>query len=426
MLAVIKISWALLLGLGLLMLGNGMQGTLMGIRGKIEGFSTTHMSWVITGYYIGFLFGSRFVPKLIQQVGHVRVFAALGSMISAILVLYAAIPDWMVWTLMRVIIGLSFSGVYIVVESWLNNASTNDTRGQSMALYMMVQMLGIVSAQSLLNFGDASGYILFVVASVLVSLSFTPVLLTVSPAPSFETIKPMKVMTLYKASPLGFVGIFVTGVVFSIQFGMSSIWGTSVGLSVAELTVFVSSIYVGGLLLLYPMGWLSDKVDRRYLILFFSVVGALATFVPVIFPLPFAGLVIVAAIWGAVLNPLYSLLLAYINDYLDHSDMAAASGGVMFLAGLGSISGPLITGSAMEHIGPNGFFLFTSGLFAFLSGYTLWRMSRRPVGVGDGEETSYAAVLPMASVITVNAALGADESIDDENTDDSQDKHPNL
>lgn len=204
-------SWALLLGMLLLMVGNGVQGTLLGIRGAIEGFSTFQMSIVMSAYFLGFLFGSRAAPELIRRVGHVRVFAALGSLISAVLVLYAAIPDWIVWALLRVLIGFCFSGVYVTAESWLNNASTNENRGQTLSLYMIVQMVGIISAQALINFADPAGFLLFVIPSVLVSLAFAPILLSVSPAPTFGTTKSMSIRQLYDVSPLGVVGIFLMG-----------------------------------------------------------------------------------------------------------------------------------------------------------------------------------------------------------------------
>jgi MFS family permease len=147
MIQVLGTSWALLLGIGLLMVGNGVQGTLLGVRGAIEGFTTFEMSVVMSAYFVGFLGGSRLAPELIRRVGHVRVFAALGSLISAVLVLYAAVPDWIAWTLLRVLIGFCFSGVYVTAESWLNNAATNETRGQTLSLYMIVQMLGVIAAQ---------------------------------------------------------------------------------------------------------------------------------------------------------------------------------------------------------------------------------------------------------------------------------------
>ncbi|MCF8486734.1 MAG: MFS transporter [Rhodobacteraceae bacterium] len=406
MLTVLRNTWALLLGLGLLMLGNGMQGTLLGIRGAIEQFSTFQMSIVMSCYFVGFLFGSRMAPEMIRRVGHVRVFAALGSMISAVLILYAAAPDWIIWAALRVLIGFSFSGVYITAESWLNNASTNETRGQALSLYLIVQMVGIIAAQLLLNVGDPSGYVLFVIPSVLVSLAFTPILLSVSQAPAFETTKPLSFRQLYSASPLGCVGMFLLGGVFSAQFGMASVWGTQVGLSVADLTIFVSAIYAGGLVLQYPIGWLSDRMDRRKVVLWLSAFGALALMVPVIFDLPFAVLVFVGALGGGVSNPLYSLLLAYVNDYLDGPDMAAASGGLLFINGLGAISGPVITGWLMGAIGPNGFFLFMAILFGVLAVYAAWRMTQRRTT--PEATSSYTAVSPSASLVAVETAAMID------------------
>jgi MFS family permease len=408
MITVLRSSWALLLGMMLLMLGNGMQGTLLGIRGNLENFSTLEMSIVMSCYFVGFLFGSRMAPEMIRRVGHVRVFAALGSMISAVLIMYAVAPNWIAWAFMRVLIGFSFSGVYITAESWLNSASTNETRGQALSLYLIMQMVGIILAQILLNMGDPSGFILFVIPSILVSIAFTPILLSAAPAPTFTNAKPMSFRRLYEASPLGCVGMFLLGGVFSAQFGMASVWGTQAGLSIKQISIFVAFIYVGGLLLQYPIGWFSDRMDRRRLVLWLAVVGAVVMFAPVVWtllplgPFPFVLLVIIGAMGGGISNPLYSLLVAYVNDYLDNSDMAAASAGLIFINGLGAISGPLITAWIMGLVGPDGFFLFMALLFALLAGYTAFRMTRRrrtPDAQG-----SYTPVSPISSGVAVEAA----------------------
>jgi len=407
MLKVLGSTWALLLGMLLLMLGNGMQGTLLGIRGAIEDFSTTQMSIVMSCYFVGFLFGSRMAPEMIRRVGHVRVFAALGSMISAVLILYAAAPHWVAWALMRVVIGFSFSGVYITAESWLNNASTNENRGQALSLYLIVQMIGIIAAQALLNLADPSGYILFVIPSVLVSLAFTPILLSISPAPSFDSTRRLSFSALFHISPLGCVGMFLLGAIFSAQFGMASVWATQVGLNVRDLSIFVGGIYVGGLVLQYPIGWISDRMDRRRLILFLAVAGTVVLMVPVLFDVPFTVLVLVGALAGGISNPLYSLLLAYVNDYMETSDMAAASAGLMFINGLGAISGPIITGWMMASIGPSGFFLFMAIVFAILSVYGAWRMIQRPAA--PDAHSGYTALSPTSSLITVEAAMEQSE-----------------
>ena len=413
MLTVLRNSWALLLGIMLLMLGNGMQGTLLGIRGGIEGFSTAQMSYVMAAYFAGFLIGSRMAPEMIRRVGHVRVFAALGSMISAVLIMYAAAPDWIAWAAMRVLIGFSFSGVYITAESWLNNSATNETRGQALSLYMIMQMAGIIAAQALLNFGDPSGYILFVIPSVLVSIAFTPILLSVSQAPAFETTKRLSFAALYRASPLGCVGMFLLGGVFSAQFGMSAVWGTAEGLTIRQISIFVAAIYVGGLVFQYPIGWASDLLGRRQLVLWLSAIGGVAMLLPVVFSLNFTSLLVIALLMGGVSNPLYSLLVAYTNDFLDLSDMAAASAGLLFINGLGAISGPVITGWVMEQMGPSGYFLLMGVLFLALAGYAAWRMTRRRVTLAD-QTASYTPISPTSAALAVEAAMEAGQEHSDE------------
>ncbi len=406
-------SWALLLGMMLLMLGNGIQGTLLGIRGSIEGFSTAHMSVVMSAYFAGFLLGSRLSPGMIQRVGHVRVFAALGSMISAVLVLYAAAPDWMVWSALRVVIGFCFAGVYVTAESWLNNAATNETRGQTLSLYMIVQMVGIIAAQGLLNLADPGGYELFVIASVLVSLAFTPILLSVSPAPGFSTTKSMELAKLFRTSPLGCVGIFIMGGVYSALFGMAAVWGALVGLSVLEISSFVAAIYLGGLVFQYPIGALSDRMDRRRLIIGVAGLCMLASLIGFALTLPFAALLAVALLIGGTANPLYSLLLAHTNDFLQADDMAGASGGLLFMNGIGAVAGPLVLGWLMGVVGPPGFFLFIAALCALLGAYGLWRMTRRAAPV-LADQGSYTPLTPSASAVTLDAAFEAAQPDDGE------------
>ncbi|MFD1881414.1 MFS transporter [Paracoccus pacificus] len=404
MLTVLRTTWPLLLGVLMLMVGNGMQGTLLGVRGNIEGMSTTAMSIVMSGYFGGFLLGSRLVPGLIRKVGHIRVFSALGSMISAVLILYAAAPIWPVWTVMRIVIGFCFSGVYIIAESWLNAGSTNETRGQALSAYMIVQMLGIVSAQVLMNTADPHGWILFVIPSVLVSLAFTPMLLSRQPAPSFQDVKRLSIRRLYQASPLGCIGIFLMGGVFSALSGMSSVWGSLKGLNVTEISMFVAAIYLGGLIFQYPIGWLSDHRERRGIILWLCVLGAVAAIGVVVIDPGIWGLLAAAVIIGGVANPVYALLLAYTNDFLDNSQMAAASAGLLFLNGIGAIVGPLITGWLMSLIGVNGFFVWIALLLAWLAGYAAWRRTRR-AALPREQTGAYAVISPTATPLAVEAAL---------------------
>jgi MFS family permease len=402
MLKVLQTTWPLLLGVMLLMVGNGVQGSILGIRGSLEGFSTLQLSIVMSAYFLGFLGGSRAAPEMIRRVGHVRVFAALGSLISAVLVLYPSIPDWQAWSVMRVIIGFCFSGIYVTTESWLNNTATNETRGQALSAYMIVQMIGIIAAQGLMTAGDPSGFVVFIVPSVLVSLAFMPLLLATNPAPVFESTRGLSFARLFEVSPLGCAGMLLTGGVFAAMFGMASVWGTMIGLSVGQIAAFVAATYTGGLVLQYPIGHLSDRMDRRKVILWLSVLGAVVMAVATVFTLPFVAILGVALLLGGVTNPLYSLLIAHTNDYLGKEDMAAASAGLIFLNGLGAVAGPLATGWLMETIGPSGFFLFMGLLFAALAGYTAWRMAQRAAPMETG---AFAGLSPNASSLAVGTVL---------------------
>ncbi len=397
-------SWALFLGMFLLMVGNGLQGTLLGLRGGIEGFSTLSLSIVMSAYFLGFLFSSRFTPELIRRVGHVRVFAALGSLVSAVLISYPVLIEPWAWAIGRVIIGFCFCGVYITAESWLNDASSNENRGKSLSLYMIVQMAGIVFAQWIVSRGDVSGYVLFIIPSILVSLAFAPVLLSARPMPAFETTKPMKMRDLIAASPLACVGMFLLGGVFSAQFGMSAVYGSQAGLTVGEISFFVSAIYVSALVLQYPIGWLSDRMDRRVLIVWVAMIGGAGSMLAFFLPGSLYIIIISGAIVGGTSNPLYALLLAYANDRLDRDDMASASGGLLFINGVGAIAGPLTVGVMMDVIGVNGFWLFTASLLFGVGFYGLYRTTQRTSTDWEDEQSSYVPVSAASSTVAVELA----------------------
>lgn len=399
---VIKNSWALLFGMFLLMLGNGLQGTLLGVRGSIEGMSPQTMSWVMTGYFVGFLFGSQLTPNMIRRVGHVRVFAALGSLVSACLILYAAWTNPYFWFLLRIIVGFCFSGIFVVAESWLNDSSSNETRGQTLSAYLIVQMMGIVLAQAVLNFADPSGYMLFIIISVVVSLSFAPILLSVSPAPQFQTSKRMTLSQLWSISPLGVVGQFFLGAIFAALFGMASVYGTERGLTVKDISLFVAAIYFGGMILQYPIGWVSDRMDRRVLIFIVCSIGTFFSFAANLSD-NFIWLLIVAFIIGGVSNPLYSLYIAYTNDYLEHDDMASASGGLIFLTGIGAIFGPSIVGWLLDAYGAASYFWFIGTVMAIMGSYALYRMTQTSSTAVEDTST-YAPITPTSTPIAMELA----------------------
>ncbi|WP_420859498.1 MFS transporter [Marivivens marinus] len=396
-------SWALFLGMFMLMIGNGLQGTLLGVRGEYEGFSTLSMSLIMSAYFGGFLLSSRMAPQMIRRVGHVRVFAALGSTISAVLILYPALTEPWAWIIGRAVIGFCFCGVYVTAESWLNNAATNENRGKALSLYMIVQMAGIVAAQYIVTLGDINGFILFIVPSVLVSLAFAPILLSIKPTPAFDTTKRMSLKDLIAASPLACVGMFLLGGVYAAQFGMSAVYGARAGLSIGQISLMVSVIYVAALVLQYPIGWLSDRMDRRLLILGLAAVGGLGGAVA-IFLDSYIVILFSAAIMGGTSNPLYALLIAYANDYLEHEDMAAASGGLLFINGVGAIAGPLIVGWAMDWVGPKGFWIYVAALMCGLAIYAAWRMTRRRTVTAVSDMVSYAPITASATPVAAELA----------------------
>jgi len=400
-------SWALFFGLFLLMIGNGVQGTLLGIRGDMEGFSTIELSFVMSAYFAGFLGGSQMAPELIRRVGHVRVFSALASFISAVLILYPTVTNPWAWVLLRIIVGFCMSATYVTVESWLNGKATNENRGQTLSVYMIVQAAGIVAAQGLPMLGDPSGFILFVIPSVLVSISMAPVLLSVQPTPPFDTTKRMKIGRLFRLSPLGCVGILIMGGVYAGTFGMASVWGAQAGLSKDQIALFVAMIYVGGLVFQFPIGWLSDRTDRRKMIAAAAALGAVACILPLMssaFPL----LLLVALVVGGVSNPLYTLLVAHTNDFLDRDNMAGASGQLLFLNGVAAIFGPLVSGVIMQSAGPSGFFVYMMVLLAMVAVYAAYRMTRRPAPPAD-ETMDFPPVTPMSTVVAIEAVQAAPE-----------------
>ena len=418
MFTVLGNTWALMLGMMLLMVGNGLQGTLIGIRGEIEGFSTIELSIVMSAYFVGFLGASQLVPELIRRVGHVRVFAALASFISAVLIAYPLLTNPIFWSVGRVVIGFCYCGVYITAESWLNNSVDNEKRGQALSLYMIVQMVGIVSAQGVLALGDPNGYSLFIIISILVSISFAPILLSISPAPAFERTKLMTLSRLFTSSPLACVGMFLLGGVFSAQFGMSAVFGAQIGLSLSQISLFVASFYIGAMIFQYPIGWVSDKMDRRLLILLISAASATGSASAYFAGGYFFALVFAAFLVGGLTNPLYSLLIAHANDFIEYEDMASAAAGLLFVNGVGAVSGPIIIGYAMNAFGPEIFFVIIALLMATLAIYAGYRMTQRAT-VSD--TSSYAAVLPNSTGVAVEIAqeFAFDVTNDDEEKSDA-------
>ncbi len=403
MIKVLSSVWALLLGIVLIMLGNGMHFTLIGLRGGIEGFSPAALAIVTSGYFVGFLSGARLTPVMIRRVGHVRVFAALGSFMSAAVITLPLLTEPWAWTILRVLVGFCMSGIYVTAESWLNDASSNETRGKVLSAYMIAQTLGLIGAQGLLTLGDAATSALFIVASILVSVSFAPILLSVTAVPVTEAARPMPLRQLFSDAPLSTVGIFLLGCVYATQTGMAAVFGTQIDLSADQIAMFVAMMFAGALIFQYPIGWLSDRIDRRKVIFYAAVIGASACGIGWFAEDRFWYLMAAAFLAGGVTAPLYALFLAYTNDFLSLEDMPAASGGLVLTFGIGAIMGPLIAGWAMQHFGPFAFWLVIGVTFIGIALYALYRMTKRAALPAE-ETESYVGVLPTASPMAVETA----------------------
>ena len=407
MLAAIASAWALLLGIALIMLGAGLQNTLLGVRATLEGFGTGTTGFVMTGYFVGFLAGSLIVPRLLANVGHIRVFAALASVASGAALLHTVFVAPVSWFLIRVATGFCFSGLFVVAESWINDAATNRTRGQLLSVYMIMVMGGMGIGQLLLNLSDPRGFELFVLVSVLVSFALVPITLSVGRAPVFEAPESIGVRALFRASPLGVSGAFLVGIAHSALFSMGAVYATRVGLAVDRLSLFIAMALFGGLALQWPIGWLSDRFDRRKVIV---AAAWIATGASVAAGVGGAGsytlLVGATALLGGTSLPLYSLCGAHTNDHLTPRQIVAASATLVLVGGLGLTIGPLLAAWLMRLAGPPGLFWLIAIVHGGIGVYGLYRMMRRePVPLD--EQRTYDPVSTRTSPI-VQAQTGGE------------------
>ena len=378
MFAAILSAWALLFGIALIMLGNGLQGTLLGLRATLEGFGTGVTGLVMTGYFAGFLAGSRIVPRLLAGVGHVRVFAALASLASCAALLHAVFVSPVSWGLIRLVTGFSFAGIFVVAESWLNDAATNRTRGQLLSVYMIIVTGGMGAGQLLLNLADPREFELFLLVSALISFALIPITLSAGRAPVFEAPESMGARALFLVSPFGVSGAFLVGIAHGALFSMGPVYATGIGLAVDRLSFFIAAALFGGLILQWPIGWLSDRFDRRKVIVAVAWVAAGAAFgAGMAGAGSYAALIGLTALLGGMTLPLYSLCGAHTNDHLTPRQMVAASATLVLVGGAGLTLGPSIAAATMRLTGPSGMFWSLAAIHGCIGAYGLYRMVRR-------------------------------------------------
>jgi MFS family permease len=395
-------AWPLFFGIGLLMLGNGLQGSLLGVRATREGFGSGVTGLVMACFFAGFLLGSTWTPHAVRRVGHIRVFAAVTAIASITILLHGLLIDAVLWGVMRFVTGLSYAGVFVVAESWLNDRSTNATRGQLLGMYMITIFAGMGGGQLLLNVASPSGSDLFMVASVLISMAVVPMLLSASPTPAARPPHPVPLWRLYRVSPLGTVGTFAAGITNGTVFGMGAVYAQRVGLSVAEISLFMAGLIGGGAILQWPLGKLSDHVDRRLVILV-TTFAAAAVAAGVVSGWSDPWLLVLVTLFGGLGLAIHSLCLAYTNDYLAPEEMVAGSSGLVLVLGAGFVLGPPVAGGLMSLAGPAGFFGWLAFVHAAIGVFALSRMSRREHARGE-EQAPYVAMPAQTSWFASAAA----------------------
>ena len=407
---VLRSAWPLFLGMALLMLGNGLQGTLLGVRADIEGFATAVTGIVMSGFYAGLLAGAVFAPRLIGRVGHVRVFAAFAAVASAAVLLHAVFLEPVLWALMRVISGFAFAALYIVAESWLNSETRNDARGRVLGAYMIVSAGGMAFGQVLLNAADPADFVPFTVVSVLVSLAVVPMLLSTGPSPKLAPAGRPDFRRLYATSPLGVVGVVVSGVIVGSVLGMGAVFARQAGLATAEVASFMFAILIVAMLGQFPLGYLADRFDRRVVIIAAALAsGAAGLAAAVVGGGPALVLVVATA---AVGFPLYSISVAHTNDYLDSQAMVAAAGGLTLLNGAGAALGPFAASLAMSAVGPLGFALFLGAVELGLALFAFYRTFRRATVPleAQGPTVLIPRASPVATALAQEAAIAQIEA----------------
>jgi len=371
-------TWPLLLGMGILMLGAGLQGTILGLRATLEGFPTPVTGLVMSCYYVGYLLGTLIAPRLLRRIGHVRVFAALAALASVASLVHASWVHPLPWGVMRLISGLCFAGIYVVAESWLNDRATRTNRGRLLAVYMLVLYVGLGAAQFLLLLSSPQTAAPFMLVSALISLAMVPIVASAQQTPERAVPHPVRYRDLYRNSPLGVVAVAVSGMISSIIFAMGPVYARLSGSGTRGVAVFMAVSILAAVLTQYPVGRVSDRMDRRTVI---ASVCTLATLVAVCIvafgPLPRPVFLGLAALFSGSALTLYSLAVSHVNDKLEPAQMVAASSVLLQMNGTAAAVGPVLAGSLMHAFGPRAYFATLATLTGALTVYDLWRKAQR-------------------------------------------------
>ncbi|MFT5506692.1 MAG: MFS family permease [Gammaproteobacteria bacterium] len=423
-------SWAILLGIGFMMLANGLQGTLLGVRAGIEGFSTFSTGIMMSGYFIGIFIGSFVAPYLVSRVGHIRVFSALASLASISILFHGVYIDPYLWMAMRIVTGICFAGFYVVTESWLNDRASNETRGKVLSFYMVIITAGMGAGQFLLNLHSPSEIDLFILISVIISFGLIPILLTAKPAPHFESSGKMSIFELYRASPLAVIGNCLTGMAHGTIFGLGAIYASAVLVDLEKISWFMACFLIGALVSLWPIGYLSDRLGRRLIMAMLSIVSIICCVLAVFVSKDNWTFYLVIIVLGSAAMPMYSICVAYANDRLEPHQIVAASGSLIMISGIGLCTGPIVIAFLMDYFSLDFYFWGIAAVFALILLFTLIRMTSRPgIAVADQSHLIVGPIgTPIAEYWSPDAVDYA-EAVATDNFDslnDSDEKHEKV
>lgn len=389
----------LLIAAGILLAGNGLFSTLIAVRGAQEGMNATEIGWMGTAYFFGFILGCIFVPHFLRMVGHIRTFAALAALAASATLLMVMVIDAYMWMALRLLLGFCFSGLFTTIESWLNTGVSNNTRGQVLAVYRIVDITMVAGAQYLMPIFGTNGFTLFAIMALMITFSLIPVALGDRSSPRPPEEFHFSLREIWLISPLACLGCVAIGLTNSAFRFVGPLYGEAIGLDLTQLATFISLGIVGGAVLQIPLGVLSDKYDRRWVL-----VGATAGAVLAGLLVTFVGSTSIAAVnigiflFGAFSLPLYSLSAAHANDRARDDQYVLLAAGLMFFYGIGAAAGPPVSSLLLSTFGPDALFAFTSAIHALLLFLTLWRMRVRSA-VPDDERGRFAMLVRTSPVM---------------------------
>ena len=392
---------ALLAGMALIMAGNGLQGAVLGVRAENEGFGLAVSGAVMAGYFVGFLFGARLAEHFLGAVGHIRVFAALASVASAVSILH---PLWVnppAWVVLRVIFGLAMAGIYVTVESWLNDMGTNANRGRVLGMYLVVTMGGLSVGQLLLNGGDPADFDLYIFSSALISVALVPIALSATSAPPLVAPEPLPLRHLIALVPSGVLTSFCAGISHGALLGVGAIYAASEGLPASRIALFLSVATIGAIVFTWPIGAISDRMSRR-VVIFMVAAGAAGIAAVMAMIEPGSGLSLALMfLFGGTTFPLYSLAISHTGDWVPSNQLNGASAGLVRVTGVGAVIGPVAAGLAMALTVPWAFFIVLVAPHAVITMFIGWRIAARK-GILVNEQTKFAPWPVRASAMAVN------------------------